>query len=203
MGWLLGLLSPTIVNKIKDNYDRKSFFEAVKTELSELSFQLCITGFKLGQEYGQLDKNGIQVIKTQLSAYQGSEKIKNITKLLNLLLNASDDEFIIIMKSQRAQQGRSLSLKTHSISLLDSNPKGISRLPIEVQSKIYEFKNKLNIYNQEVLWLREHVKLTFIPDMTSANHTNVTNDIHQRYADLQKICESICKKVHAIKESKV
>ena len=203
MGWLLGLLSPTIINKIKDNYDRKSFFEAVKTELSELGFQLCITGFKLGQEYGQLDKHGIQEIKTQLTTYQGSENIKSILEWMDVLLNSSDEEFNILMNSNRAQPGRNLSLKTHTVSLLDSNPKGISRLPIKLQSKIYELKNKLNIYNQEVTWLREHVKLTFIPDMTSANHTNVTNDIYQRYAEFQKICESICKKVYVIKESKV
>jgi hypothetical protein len=196
-------LSPAIVSKIKDSYDRERFFLAVKTELSELSFQLCLTAFKLGQEYGQLTKGGVEKTKVQLMKYKGSENIKSILDFIDALLNYSDENFTQVTNSLKLDPGRSLSLKNHSTILIDSNAIGISRLPIELQSKIYEFKNKLNIYNQEVIWLREHVKLTFDPNITVNNHQNVTTDIYQRYADLQKICESLCIKTHAILESKL
>jgi hypothetical protein len=76
-------LSPAIVSKIKDSYDRERFFLAVKTELSELSFQLCLTAFKLGQEYGQLTKGGVEKTKVQLMKYKGSENIKSILDFID------------------------------------------------------------------------------------------------------------------------
>lgn len=82
-GWLLGLLSPTIVGSIKQRYVRKKFFEAAKRELSELQFQLCITGMLLAQRFGDLDRDYLNQVKSILDNYDGGEKPQNIGKRNN------------------------------------------------------------------------------------------------------------------------
>lgn len=199
-GWLLGLLSPTIINAIKDSRDTKKFLVAAKSELSDLQFQLCITGMLLAQQYGELNRKYLVEAKNILNAYEGGDKPESILKFIDAMLEASEEDFNAMAAHLRADDGVGLSLKNHSTILIDSNAVQVSRLPIELQSKIYEFKTALNIYNQEVLLAKESMKLTYDSTLSDINHQRVTEGLSAKYADLQKVCSRVCKKIQTVLE---
>ncbi len=179
-------------------YDRKRFFIAAKVELSELQFQLCITGILLAQRFGDLNREYLSEAKEILTRYKGGDQPKNIIGFIDKMLKASDDEFSAMATHLRAEDGVGLSLKNHSTILIDANSVNISHLPMELQSEIYEFKNVLNIYNQEVLIVKDSLKLTYDSTLSDVNHQRVVEGLSTKYADLQNICSRICKKIQLI-----
>ncbi len=195
LGWLLGLLSPGIINSIKAFYDRKKFLGAAKAELLNLQFQLCITGMLLAQKYGKLDRDYLNEAKTILEKYEGGDAPDSIVQFIDTMLNANDEEFDAMAIHLRAEADVGLNLKSHSTVLIDSNAAQISSLPMDLQSKIYEFKNSLNIYNQEISVAKDKLILTFDSSLSDVNHRIVKVGLLSTYADLQNVCVRVCRKI--------
>ena len=192
------MLSPTIVGSIKKHYVRKQFFEAAKRELTELQFQLCITGMLLAQRFGELDRDYLNQAKSILDTYNGGEKPQSIITFIESMLGSTDEEFAAMAAYLRAEDGVGLSLKSHSTILIDSNAAQVSELPIDLQSKVYEFKNALNIYNQEVAMAKNSLDRTYDSTLTDINHQRLSDGLAAKYADLQGVCTRVCGKIQGI-----
>lgn len=193
----MGLLSPTIINLVKERYDNKKFLVATKSELLELQFRLCLTGFILAQRYGSIDKEYLLEVKSILTKYNGEDASEPTVTLINDMLEANDEYFntlIIYMRSSNVN----LSLMRHSTILIDANAMQISAFPIELQSKIYEFKNALNIYNQKVLFAQEKLNITYDSSLSEVNRQIINANILELYADLQNISLRVCRKIQVI-----
>jgi flagellar biosynthesis regulator FlbT len=202
-GWLLGLLSPTIINYIKQHYERKKFFTAAKLELTDLQFHLCLTGMLLAQRYGNLSRDYLVSIRLIVDKYNGEEKTEEVILLIDSILDANDEQYLVMIDHLRGEDGIGLSLKNHSTILIDSNAVQISQLPISLQSKIYEFKNALNIYNQNVSEIKTTFNRTFDSTLTDINHEQVVEDLKARYAHAQDVCTRVCCKIQGVIDYKL
>lgn len=191
-------MSPSIINFIKSYYDNKKFFIAAKSELTDLQFRLCISGYYLAQRFGDLNKEYILEVKNIVDQFRGGDNIDGIVTGIEMLLNATEEEFNALVLALRAEEEVSLNLKTHTTILLDSNATQITRLPMELQSKIYEFKNALSIYNQEVLTAREKWHLTYDSSLSEINHQRVSMELSNSYANLQQVCSRVCVKIQKV-----
>lgn len=198
----MGLLSPTIINIVKQRYDNKRFLVATKSELLELQFRLCLTGFILAQRYGSIDKEYLLEVKGILTKYNGEDESETIVTLINYMLEANDEYFNILITYMRSSNVN-LSLMRHSTILIDANAMQISAFPIELQSKIYEFKNALNIYNQKVLLAQEKLNITYDSSISEINRQIVNANILELYADLQNISLRVCRKIKVIIEAEL
>lgn len=196
------MLSPTIINIIKDRYDNKKFLIAARSELLHLQFHVCLAGYLIAQRYGSFNREYLSEVKNFLIQYEGEDASDNIINSIESLLQADDTDFNEIVTYFR-NQSSSLNLKWHSTILLDSNSVQISRLPIELQSKIYEFKTALNIYNQEVSNAREGSKLTFDSSLSDINHQRITENLLNTYSNLQEVCSRVCRKAQVIIDFKL
>lgn len=193
----MGLLSPTIITLIKNRYDNKKFLIAAKSELLHLQFHVCLAGYLIAQRYGDFNREYLVEVRGFIVQYKGEDASERFINNIELLLQSSDEDFnetVARLKNQIA----SLNLKNHSTILLDSNAIQISHFPMELQSKIYEFKTALNIYNQEVLNAKESSRLTFDSTLTDINHQRVTENLSNIYANLQEVCSRVCRKTQVI-----
>lgn len=198
----MGLLSPTIINIVKQRYDNKKFLVATKSELLELQFRLCLTGFILAQRYGSIDKEYLLEVKGILTKYNGEDESETIVTLINYMLEANDEYFNTLITYMRSSNVN-LSLMRHSTILIDANAMQISAFPIELQSKIYEFKNALNIYNQKVLLAQEKLNITYDSSLSEINRQIINANILELYADLQNISLRVCRKIKVIIEAEL
>ena len=202
-GWLLGLLSPVIIDKIKSAYNKKNYFNALFLELHDLQYRMAVLSFRLGQDYGDLNEKFVSEIKPIVENYQGNEPSKNIIKFLNTLTNSNENERNKLIVHMREKRGRSLSLKTYSPSLIESNINLLSTLPIELQSKIHEFKNHLNIYNQEAVAVNKYIEMSFDSSISNEDHDILINDLVKRYAFIQGVTKRVSDKISAILSSQI
>ena len=202
-GWLLGLLSPLIVNKINSEYDKKKFYKALCAELYDLQYRVAVVSFLLGQRFGELNMTNLKEIQPIIKNYNGSEKNENISNLIDGLLKADKIEFKKLITHMRAETGVGLGLKTFSPSFLEANMALVSKLPIDLQSKIHEFKNHLNIFNQEVLKANEDHKMTFDSSLSDENHERLTNSLLEKYAFIQGVSLRVVGRIEAVLSSKL
>ena len=164
----------------------------------DLQFRLCISGYYLAQRFGDLNKEYILEVKNIVDQFSGGDNIDGIVSGIEIMLNATEDEFNVLVLALKGEEETSLNLKTHTTILLDSNATQITRLPMELQSKIYEFKNALSIYNQEVLTSKEKWHLTYDSSLSDINHQRVTLDLSNSYANIQRVCSRVCIKIQKV-----
>ncbi|WP_416306967.1 hypothetical protein [Neptunicella sp. SCSIO 80796] len=169
----------------------------------ELQFRFTLVGFSLGQKYGSMDKDYLRKIRKVICKQNQPDKNVAVIKLLDMLIASDESQFKTTVEMFKADENMSVGLKKYSTALMDSSSAQIAKLPIDIQSKLYELKNILNIYNQEVDWTREHFKLTFDSSLTSDNHKKVCSDLRARYADMQGVCNRASDKIQEILECKV
>lgn len=152
----------------------------------------------LAQRFGDLDRDFLNQTKSILDNYDGGEKPQSIITFIESMLGLTDEELAAMAARLRAEEGVGLSLKSHTTILIDSNAVQISEFPIELQSKVYEFKNALNIYNQEVEIAKSGLYRTYDSTLTDINHQRLGDGLAAKYADLQGVCTRVCGKIQRI-----
>ena len=202
-GWLLGLLSPTIVDKINAKYTKKQYFKAVCAELHDLQYRIAVVCFLLGQRFGKIDKEFLLWIQPIIKDYKGNEPNDSVATLINSMLNMEENEFNNMIAHMRSEPNYGLGLKTFTASFLESNIGLISKLPLELQSKIHEFRNRLNTLNQEILSATESLKMTFDSSISDDNHKRLIDDLVTKYAHIQGMCQRVVIKLEAVQSSKL
>src|SRR5262245_774118 len=91
-GWVLGLISPSIVDLIKSYFRRREIKDALRIELEDLQFRLAISSFLLLQRYGELTKDFLIWIQPILEKYSGDEPHQNARQIVRQLITADEQE---------------------------------------------------------------------------------------------------------------
>ena len=92
LGWLLGLLSPSIANRISRSYSKKELLNGIKTEMKECQFRALLVANMLGSRYGKFDKEYLNWCLPYLENYQGAENIENTLKTVTSFLESKDED---------------------------------------------------------------------------------------------------------------
>lgn len=202
-GWLLGLLSPTIIDAIKSNYRKKEFFNALCEELHDLQFRIAISSFVLAKHNGKVDKDYLAWLKPIVKNYRGNEPKDAAVGLIDKLIEADDTELKASVEAMRAKKGVGLGLKIFSASFLDSNYGELSRLPVSLQLKIHVFRNQFSNLNQEIIKANERLKMTFDSSISDENHKRLNDDLSCKYVDIQDMCKWTADKLTAVLSEKI
>ena len=82
LGWLLGLLSPRIIDAIKARYDRTALIGAIKEEAQDLQYRVAASCFLLRQRYGEITREYLEWLKPKLLAYRGNEPVETVRQFV-------------------------------------------------------------------------------------------------------------------------
>lgn len=192
-----------ILDKITAKKNQKIFLSAVKTELRELQFRVCMNGFLLVQKYGDINRTYLEQVKVIFASYEGDEKVESVMRLIEGLLTSTDEQFERLASAMKSEEGIGVSLKTFPSIFLDFNLGEVSKLPLEHQRKIYEFKNTLHVLNEEIEVAKSYHARTFDSALNEVNHQILSRDLKQKYNDIHEMCTRVCRKAHVILESEI
>ena len=110
-GWLLGLLSPAIVDTIRKRREAKEVKIAVWTELHELQYHLTNAVFLIENRYGQINRELIEWVQSIMKEYRG-ETPDNILQALERTSVITEEQFEDITRiMQSTTTDRGLALK--------------------------------------------------------------------------------------------
>jgi hypothetical protein len=200
LGWLLGILSPGIINRISDNYKKNTLRRIIISELKDLQKRLVLLPFKVKSNYGIVDEKLFVWIKTQeekLGQFKQNDFIEAYEKMV--LENRGDlTNFLEHCNIIEKRENPSFHFKKMSTSTIDSNLMNFGMLDNDFLEKLLEVKFQINVFNEEVSSVSDYVKMTFYSNITDINHEIITKEIKRKNLLIAKKAIYIVEKINSI-----
>lgn len=185
LGWLLGLLSPILVDKIKEHFNIKKLKTGIYTELKELKYRLAGTVFSMNSKYGTLDKDLLNWLHPIVEESKGMYS-KTQLELLEKLLKVNEEEFKSASENYKRYSPSALSLKKCHLPFLDSKISDLSLFNMEFQYKIFEIRAQINFLNENIEQSQFFYEKTFDSTLTDQNHKIINNNLTDSYQNISR-----------------
>lgn len=199
MGWLLGLLSPVIVDSIKRKREIKEVRLGIMTELGELQYRLAGVVFLIGRQFGTIDRALLQLVHDIVVAYEGINPSEQLREGTQRLLELTDEQIRQLAEQSRATASPALSLKKYSLPFVDSKMAYMSAFDVPFQNHVFEIKNYLNGFNEEVDQARHYTALTFNSSLTEDNHHSICQNLKSCYRSAAERSKTIVEIIEKVK----
>lgn len=186
LGWLLGLLSPIIVDTIKRRRELKEFKKALITELREVQFRLMATVYLVATHMGKYDRNLLEWIRPIAERYTGINRIDRIFENVQKHLALTDDQLNIISERMAQDQNRGLNFKKYVVPLLDSKISHLHVFDQESQNVLLEIKTRLNLIHEDIDQYRFYFNQTFNSSLSSGNLELIRGNIRDSYENISQ-----------------
>lgn len=187
LGWALGILSPSLIERIGRGNKKKQVRKILVNEMRDLKIRLVMMNFLIKLKVGGFNHDYLEWLKKCMAEYEGNEAIGRLKELLNkpeLQIKEKIDQYLNDLNSNA--KGGALSLRKMGTPILDSNISVLDLLNSEQQTKIFELKYSLNVINEEIETSNQFKMMTFDSSLTLENHEIVINEINNKNG---RICE--------------
>jgi hypothetical protein len=184
LGWLLGVVSPAIVEAIRSQRETRVVRSALREELEDLCRRIALGCHVVRQIHGTVDRKHLEWLKGALASFSTLPPLdESFEKSLELQLSMSDAALRSLTQSEENGQGTP-GLKKYSAPLLDSRILTIWQLKPSEQRALVALRSHLSLLNEEVERSRVYSDLTLTLDGT--NHAVAV-------ANARSSQESFCK----------
>ena len=188
LGWLFGLLSPGIADRIRRSYRIAEVTQAIIAELNELRYTVALAAFIYGRRTESLNDKALDWMVPAIRAYNGplvDPKAIESAERLRAIPEADRRRYL-----GPIDPAAGLSLKVLSTPLLNAHLSDMALFPIAFQSTVLRVKSQVDIYNQHVGFLQEQFNLTFsVSD--PQNHRTLLSNQQNGFRELARMAETI------------
>jgi hypothetical protein len=194
LGWLLGLLSPQIVELIQRSYRRRKIRESLFLEMEGLRRKLAATVFQVYDPRGMIDRPFLLWLKPTIGSFRTRRSIMDPQALsfqqsVEGTLALSDAEIRALYPTKQPLTGH-LTLKKYTAPFLDSQITSLPLFSPEFQRLALLIHSSLAAINQEIETAWFNYTKTF--DTTGNNYAIVLGNMNQASLDLAQICRDTC-----------
>jgi len=186
LGWLLALLSPTVVNAITKRYSRKEVKKALLTELSGVSGLLVALVYQIEKNLGRLNRETLKWTLERFKKYQDLSTQSELLNPLEKLLNLPDEQLIAASKLMPRNPSITLGLKEIQTPFLDAHLIALPLFKETFQSRILEIKSKIGIINQEIIQARFYFEKSFDSTVNDNNRKILDSNTLSSYNNLSQ-----------------
>lgn len=183
LGWLFGLLSPAIVDAIRNCRDRKVVKGVLLSELHELRYRLMMHVYQVESKYGNLNHGFFEWAQSVLTEYSGINSSESLLNTIGPLLKLSEEEMAAYAQMARAhrQSHGGLSLRKHSLAMMDANLKSVGDFDPIFRGRVLEIKTRLEFLNEIIDDTRYYFQLSFQNGITPENYQIANANLIQTY----------------------
>lgn len=192
LGWLLGMLSPVIVEAIRRRREATEIKTALLTELKDLQFRLSSTVYLLSLRTDNYNRDFLEWFLPIIERNSYLHKLDKVVETTKSGLKLSDEQLEFYAKKLSASESGGLGLKTHYAPLLNSKIGQLGSFPVELQSLLLEIHSRLAMLNEEIEQYRFYFQQTFSSSISEENHKLIVNNIGGSYAAVRIQARMIC-----------
>jgi uncharacterized membrane-anchored protein YhcB (DUF1043 family) len=194
LGWLLGLLSHTIVMHIGRKYKKNDLKTAILSDLKNLAVRLAAVYGKIDTHFGTRNKASLEYLKTIYEKYR-DKCPQDIIDGLNKLIKSDKKNIAAVNAYSKAEENISLSFRKYSLYFIEAVSGEFSLLPIEFQREILEIRTQLNIYNELVDSTTFFYHSSFNAECMKNNSNIIKSNLENTYKEIQNRCKIITDKI--------
>ena len=180
IGWLLGILSPGIIDSISSYYKKKSLKRVIINELQDLKKRLILIPLRVKARYGVVDKEFLIWLNSQLQEVKElypDDDFKDLIEKLNVQDNDNLTKLVDLYNHKFKEDNPAFGFKKMTMSIIDSNLINIKLLDNNFLIKLLDIKFQINIFNEEIASVKEYLKMSFDGNITNTNYEIIRREI--------------------------
>lgn len=194
-GWLLGVLSPLLVQHIQKVFTKRDVQKTLIAELDEFRHRLVNVVFLLKKLQGNWNRELLEWVKSYFDSYEGINKDKSAIESLSRLLELTDDQLTELNESTKRKPLQTKSLKRYYIPFLDSKLDYIPYFSISIQRQLLEIRTNVQIFNELVDESKTYHFMTFDSSKTEENYDNIIQNIDNIFEAIVLRSEELIKSI--------
>ncbi len=183
IGWILGIASAVMIERIGTAVKTKRTSDVVQTELEELRLQLVLHVFKIKSRLGTLSREDVDAMKVIADNYQGARRNDQFEKFCTSLNEMVDAKFDAI-RNMGFMPGRGIGLKTLGTPAIDNSIEVVGGFPKPYRAAVLEIKQILGRFNQEVEVSMQLHQMTFDTSIVDENRQALIGNIETSWTTL-------------------
>jgi hypothetical protein len=200
-GWVLGVLSPLLVERIRDLWRRGDLRRALAVELREVQLALALTAYSLHVRARSLTEEQAHLFRRVLDGYRGPELNSEGLEATKLLLSSPWDEQRARMARSPVHSQNAPRLVKHHLPFLQTNLTQLSAMAPHLQWRAWQLIRDVEFYNDQVDFAARLFEKTFDSSLTEANRAVVVSNIESIYVSSAARAERIVREIEeAVRE---
>lgn len=168
-GWLLGTLSPGVVEAIGKRKRRAELMLGFAAELSELRFRIVLVLTRLHSKLRTMDQGVLDITKPLLLSYRGDREDSVALEGTKQLLARGDAAYIALHNSD-SESERSLYPVPYQLPFLSAHVPDMTLFPVQAQQRLLRILGELALFNEQVALVRRIHDRTFDSGLSPANY---------------------------------
>jgi hypothetical protein len=194
LGWLLGLLAPAIVERIRRTHRAKEVMAIVLSELQELQTTMATVAHQMRARDATVTDKFLDWYEAALRTPTGRDLDPNVVEILSLMRKTSEAERRHVHLALR-ETNRGLDPREYELPFLKAHATELSICPLQFQVLVWRIGSSLSFFNQHVRSLRAQFDKTFDPGIAGQNREVVLTNLKEGYTELGRRAESITDKI--------
>jgi hypothetical protein len=197
LGWLLGLLSPVIVDAIKYRREAKRGRHAILAELDEVGTVLLFATYRTRQAAWNIDRPFLDWLRPKLVA-NPSPKAQRFLGMVDQLLAFPDNQIVAGAALMATAENKATLLQHYPAPLLDARVSALWTFDTTLQRQLLELHRNLALLDAIVDQSREFFRLTF-NTLSDENYTRVSDNLKQSYSEYAERAKIIVDQIETLK----
>ncbi len=196
LGWLMGLVSPGIADRIRRGYRRRDLERAVLDELFGLQHVMAIVAYRIRARRMAVTNEFLDAIIPTVDKYKGPDRIEALIEAIKGARNLPEDQRAAIDKAM-SRPNVSLALRQYSLPLIATQISDLTICSIAFQRAVLHVQFHLDLCNQFVPHSQALHDKTF-SDLTPENRDAVIANLEQGFREYGDRAERIVEAIKAI-----
>lgn len=197
-GWFLGLMSPLIVDWIRDKSLKKQIGKAFETELAELRYRLAVVVYQLAKHNGRFNRSIVEWCHSTLTECGTGEIADELRSSFDKILKLSDGQIEQLGHPEK-KDGAGKTLGTFHLPFFDSHLDRITLFSVATQQALLDIKNQLGFLNDQIDQMRKHQDMTFTVNLSKENFSRVEENLDIWFTNIEDRAHTIADKIGALK----
>jgi hypothetical protein len=192
-GWLLGLLTPGIAERIRRPYRRRDLMQAVIDELLGLRHTMAVVSWQIRAKRTKVTDSFLDEILPIFENYHGQDRDEEFIAAMRRTRALPEEQRVALHQARRSPDV-GIALRQYAIPLLSTQVVDLAICSLEFQRSVLHIRYHLDLYNQVVLYTQSFFDKTF-GNLSEENLAAVRTNVEQGYLDAGLRAEII---MHAI-----
>jgi hypothetical protein len=197
IGWLLGVLSPAVVEVIRRQRDFPLLKQAIASDLAELRLLLALSSVTLKSAQGLLDRPLLLWQRNAIASYRGATDLTKQLEYTDKLLAFSDKDIAAVAALEASKKPSGHGLKRFNAPTIAALVPTMWQLPRGLQIELLGINQALCHLNEEVEYAQYYFKLTF-EALPSGNHAIATANLMAAYRNVAEMAARLVQKIDEV-----
>jgi hypothetical protein len=198
IGWLLGLLGPSIVDAIRQRKDNILGRAAIITELEEFATTIANAAYRVRMSQGTLDQEFLQEMKAVIDEYPQLAAVSRLREGVETFLQLGDEQLSALAMHSASPAGVGLGLQHYSVPLLDSRVSAFLSFKTPFQRQFLQLRREIALLDGLVVRAEKYLYLTYT--VSDHNHKRASEGHSSACSEYSKRAMRIVKKIREIRE---